>query len=203
MKVYIMSIEGSTNSTKVNRRRLQPKERHELHVEDELIFGKDGPYKLVDLNYVVRPQPAQTIPNAAPRIEKTEGFSRIEKERTAKRGIDERISLTNPDAKNFIEQKLRERLNQDSVLNRHAENLKEEDTKKARLRELLTKQTLLQEKVNHLKAKSEELATDLANVEEAKKKAEVEMNYGQESTSKVTISHLDRFLSESLGGICG
>lgn len=194
MKAYIMSIEGSTNSTKVNRKKIQPKERHELHVEDEIIFGKDGPYRLVDLNNVVKPIATQSGPI---RIEKTEGFSRLEKERTAKRGIDERISLTNPDAKNFLEQKLRERMNQDSVLNKHAENLKDEDAKKNRLKELLTKQTLLQEKVNILKTKSDELNAELASLDERRKKEEADIQYGQENTSKVNPHDLDWIISES------
>lgn len=159
-----------------------------------MVFGKDGPYRLVDLSNLVKPLPTQS---AAPRIEKTEGFSRLEKERTAKRGIDERISLTNPDAKNFLEQKLRERMNQDSVLNRHAENLKEEDSKKNRLKELLSKQTLLQEKVTHLKAKSDEMAKELSLLDERKKKEEADIQYGQEGTSKVTYNQLDWIISES------
>lgn len=195
-RVFIMAVEGCTNSTKVNRRKLMPKERHEVKVDDEIVFGKDGPYILTDLSGVVRPSPTQI----APRQERTEGPSRMERERTAKRGVDERISLTNPDAKNFLEQKLKERLNQDSVLNRHAENVREEEAKKNRLKELLTRQTLLQEKVAHLKSRSEELAAEIATLEDRKKKDEAEVLYGQESSSKVPCCKLDWLVPKRLGG---
>lgn len=195
--VYVLPFENSTNSTKINKRRLMPKERYNLKVGDELIVGKDGPYKLVDLNKVLLPQPVSPLYSQPPRVEATIGMSRPERERTAKRSIDEKISLTTPDAKYFFDQKLKERLAQDSVLTRHAEKLKEGDVKKAKLEELHRKQTLLHERVRNLKTKSEEMALEFGNLQEQKKSYESELNKGKEGSSRVDYCHQDRLISES------
>lgn len=200
--VYVVPFENSTNSTKINNRRLMPKERYHLKVGDELILGKDGPYKLIDLNGIVQPQPVSPKPSQHQRIETTAGQSRPERERTAKRNIDEKISLTNPDAKYFFDQKLKERMAQDSVLARHAEKLKEGDVKKAKLEELHRKQTLLHEKVKALKAKSEEMAAELATAQDQKKQFEVDIDQGKEGSSRVNYGNPDRLISESIARLC-
>ena len=184
MRVYLQPFE-TQNSTKVNKKKVLPKERVELHVGQELTFGKDGPYILTDENGILK----TTVQNSMQA--RTQGSPALpspigERAGTmAGRRPDEKISLTSPDAKYWVDQKIKSRLTEDGILNKHASKLKEGDAKKARLEELNTRRLLLEEKVKTLKVRSDELGQQVRSVNETRRKQDEEVSQGRDSFTKV------------------
>ena len=155
---------------------------------DELHFGKDGPYRLVDLSGAAKPPP----PEPAERPVERAGAEKL-----TKKANDEKISLTTPDAKFWVDKKIRERLNEGSILNKHAERIKETDNKRSRLEALNARRLQLEERIKTMKQQSEETNAQIESSVNHKKKFEQEVADGRENFQKVARTHQDRFLSKS------
>ena len=178
-KVSLTALE-TANSTKINRKKVLPHNTITVHVGDEINFGKDGPYKLVDLNGVAKPI------EAVSRVEPTQPYG-VSQERVSKRGADQKISLTNPDAKYWVDKKVQERMAEDGILNKHAEKLRDNDNKRQRLEELNSRRLAAEEKVKALKARSEQLADEATSLVDQKRKNEKEVSEGREMFAKVGV----------------
>lgn len=120
----------------------------------------DGPYKLVDVNAAE----AGPLPDSG-KIAMPVVFD-------AKKKInDEKISLTNPDAKYWVERKIRERVNEETILQRHGEQMKENDMKKTRLEDLNARRVALEEQLKIMKSKSSALDAEIERTKESKRTA--------------------------------
>ena len=184
----------TSNKTKLNKKKANPKERYDLTAGDEIFFGKDGPYRVVDLNGVIKPS---IIDTGVERQVERPGM-----ERQMKKATDEKISLTSPDAKFWMDLKIRERLNEESILNKHANRIKETDSKKARLEFLNNRRLQLEDTINSMKIKGEEIDNERKKITEERNRLEQESTQGKETYMKVDEIHLDEHLSKGTRRIC-
>lgn len=120
----------------------------------------DGPYRLVDSNgSEAGPAPEAQRVNMPVVLE---GKKRLN---------DEKISLTNPEAKYWVERKIRERVNEETILQKHGEKMKENDMKKTRLEELNARRVALEEQLKIMKSRSGALEAEILQTKESKRAA--------------------------------
>lgn len=174
-RVFMQPFETS-NHSKINKKKVAPKERIEIQVGDELFFGNDGPYKLIEETGTILP----------PAVVNTTAQSKINRPGTATpnsipRKPEERINLTSPDAKFWVDQKIKSRLTEEGIISKHANKLKEVESKKARLEDLNNRRVLLEEKIRIMKHKSDELTGQLTNIRDIKKRQESEIALGKDT----------------------
>ena len=185
-RAFIQPFE-TANNTKLNKKKVLSKDRLELHVGDELTFGNDGPYLLIDESGILKQQVQQSVPpkNQISQIGVSVSPLGEKAVNAAGRKTDEKISLTSPDAKYWVDQRIKSRLTEDGIINKHAHKMKEGDAKKAKLEELNTRRLLLEEKVKTLKHLNEEANNQVKNAQEAKRRQEEEVSQGRDSFTKV------------------
>lgn len=163
-----------------------------MAVGDELKFGPEGPFRLLEQTGVVKPPPVG-VPSGLGSPGMQFGTSSLPgavgtpggmQERKQKRAADEKISLTSGDAKFLADQRVRERLGEEGALKRHAEILRETDNNRKKVEELNRRRVELEEVLAAKKARSEALDKDVKELEGQKKRFDAEVYQTRESLTK-------------------
>lgn len=189
--MYIIPFK-TVNTTKINKKIATALERYELAVGDELKFGPEGPFRLLEQTGLVKPALSQPPPvlasggslfpasmaggQAPPAISA--------QERRNKRAADEKISLTSTDAKFLADQRVRERLGEEGALKRHAEILKETDNSRRKVEELNRRRIEMEEVLRAKQQRAEAIESELKELEAQKKRLDAEVYQTRESVSK-------------------